>query len=109
MVADVLEDHPALHLMGVSTYGIVLTIARTLGETVPSTTASSSFPGTSETLTLLVDRHSRGDEYGAYAVSTLLMTVAGAGVCHSGDPRRPACPGGKIGFEKETFMTSHER
>ena len=38
---------------------------------------SSNLPGQSQTLTLLVaDRYSRGAEYGAYAVSTLLMTVA---------------------------------
>jgi sulfate/thiosulfate transport system permease protein len=38
---------------------------------------SSNLPGTSQTLTLLVaDRYNRGNEYGAYAVSTLLMTVA---------------------------------
>jgi sulfate transport system permease protein len=59
------------------TYGIVLTIARTLGEYGAVIMVSSNLPGTSQTMTLLVsDRYSRGDEYGAYAVSTLLMTVA---------------------------------
>jgi sulfate transport system permease protein len=59
------------------TYGIVLTIARTLGEFGAVIMVSSNLPGTSQTLTLLVsDRYNRGDEYGAYAVSTLLMTVA---------------------------------
>ena len=59
------------------TYGIVLTIARTLGEVGVVIMVSSNLPGTSQTLTLLVaDRYSRGTEYGAYAVSTLLMTVA---------------------------------
>jgi sulfate transport system permease protein len=59
------------------TYGIVLTIARTLGEYGAVIMVSSNLPGTSQTLTLLVsDRYSRGEEYGAYAVSTLLMTVA---------------------------------
>jgi sulfate transport system permease protein len=59
------------------TYGIVLTIARTLGEYGAVIMVSSNLPGTSQTLTLLVsDRYSRGAEYGAYAVSTLLMTVA---------------------------------
>jgi sulfate transport system permease protein len=59
------------------TYGIVLTIARTLGEYGAVIMVSSNLPGTSQTLTLLVsDRYSRSDEYGAYAVSTLLMTVA---------------------------------
>ncbi|OHU30532.1 sulfate ABC transporter permease subunit CysW [Mycobacteroides franklinii] len=59
------------------TYGIVLTIARTLGEYGAVIMVSSNLPGTSQTLTLLVsDRHDRGAEYGAYAVSALLMAVA---------------------------------
>ncbi len=59
------------------TYGIVLTIARTLGEYGAVVMVSSNLPGTSQTLTLLVsDRYNRGAEYGAYAVSTLLMAVA---------------------------------
>ena len=59
------------------TYGIVLTIARTLGEYGAVIMVSSNLPGKSQTLTLLVsDRYSRGAEYGAYAVSTLLMVVA---------------------------------
>ncbi|EUA33291.1 cysW domain protein [Mycobacterium xenopi 4042] len=38
---------------------------------------SSNLPGTSQTLTLLVsDRYNRGAEYGAYALSVLLMTVS---------------------------------
>lgn len=59
------------------TYGIVLTVARTLGEYGAVIMVSSNLPGRSQTLTLLVsDRYSRGAEYGAYAVSTLLMAVA---------------------------------
>ena len=59
------------------TYGIVLTIARTLGEFGAVIMVSSNLPGQSQTLTLLVaDRYTRGNEYGAYAVSTLLMAVA---------------------------------
>ncbi len=59
------------------TYGVVLTIARTLGEYGAVVMVSSNLPGTSQTLTLLVsDRYNRGAEYGAYAVSTLLMAVA---------------------------------
>ncbi len=59
------------------TYGVVLTIARTLGEFGAVIMVSSNLPGQSQTLTLLVaDRYSRGNEYGAYAVSTVLMTVA---------------------------------
>jgi sulfate transport system permease protein len=58
-------------------YGIVLTIARTLGEYGAVIMVSSNLPGKSQTLTLLVsDRYNRGAEYGAYAVSTLLMGVA---------------------------------
>src|SRR6201995_3104770 len=61
------------------TYGIVLTVARTLGEYGAVIIVSSNLPGKSQTLTLLVsDRYSRGAEYGAYALSTLLMTVSGA-------------------------------
>ncbi|MFC7675581.1 sulfate ABC transporter permease subunit CysW [Mycolicibacterium sp. GCM10028919] len=59
------------------TYGIVLTIARTLGEFGAVVMVSSNLPGISQTLTLLVaDRYNRADAYGAYAISTLLMTVA---------------------------------
>lgn len=59
------------------TYGIVLTVARTLGEYGAVLMVSSNLPGTSQTLTLLVsDRYNRGVEYGAYAISTLLMMVA---------------------------------
>ncbi len=59
------------------TYGVVLTVARTLGEFGAVIMVSSNLPGTSQTLTLLVnDRYNRGAEYGAYTVSTLLMAVA---------------------------------
>ncbi|MEZ0053533.1 sulfate transport system permease protein [Mycobacterium sp. MAA66] len=59
------------------TYGVVLTVARTLGEYGAVIMVSSNLPGKSQTLTLLVsDRYTRGAEYGAYAVSTLLMGVA---------------------------------
>jgi sulfate transport system permease protein len=59
------------------TYGIVLTIARTLGEYGAVIMVSSGLPGSSQTMTLLVsDRYLRNNEYGAYAVSTLLMAVA---------------------------------
>lgn len=58
-------------------YGIVLTVARTLGEFGAVIMVSSNLPGQSQTLTLLVsDRYNRGAEYGAYAIATLLMTVA---------------------------------
>jgi len=59
------------------TYGIVLTVARTLGEYGAVIMVSSNMPGESQTLTLLVsDRYNRANEYGAYAISTLLMMVA---------------------------------
>ena len=59
------------------TYGIVLTVARTLGEFGAVIMVSSNLPGTSQTLTLLVSsRYNGNNEYGAYAVSTLLMGVA---------------------------------
>ena len=59
------------------TYGMVLTIARTLGEYGAVIMVSSNLPGKSQTLTLLVsDRYTQGREYGAYAISTLLMAVA---------------------------------
>lgn len=62
------------------TYGIVLTVARTLGEFGAVIMVASNLPGTSQTLTLLVaDRYNRGTAesvYGAYAISTLLMAVA---------------------------------
>src|SRR5271157_6338836 len=59
------------------TYGVVLTVARTLGEFGGVIMVSSNLPGKSQTLTLLVsDRYNRGAEYGAYALSTLLMGLA---------------------------------
>jgi sulfate transport system permease protein len=59
------------------TYGIVLTVARTLGEYGAVIMVSSNLPGESQTLTLLVSsRYNASNEYGAYAVSTLLMGVA---------------------------------
>lgn len=60
------------------TYGVVLTIARALGEYGAVTMVSSNFPGISQTLTLLVHSRYTDDynEYGAYAAATLLMFVA---------------------------------
>lgn len=60
------------------TYGVVLTVARALGEFGAVIMVSSGFPGVSQTLTLLV--HSRyiddHNTYGAYAAATLLMLIA---------------------------------
>ncbi|MGV9827396.1 MULTISPECIES: sulfate ABC transporter permease subunit CysW [unclassified Gordonia (in: high G+C Gram-positive bacteria)] len=60
------------------TYGIVLTVARSLGEFGAVTMVSSNYPGISQTLTLLVNSRYTDDynEYGAYAAATLLMLVA---------------------------------
>ena len=59
-------------------YGVILTVARALGEFGAVIMVSSGFPGISQTLTLLV--HSRYiddyNEFGAYAAATLLMIVA---------------------------------
>ncbi len=60
------------------TYGVVLTVARSLGEFGALIMVSSNFPGVSQTLTLLV--HSRyvddHNTFGAYSAATLLMGVA---------------------------------
>lgn len=60
------------------TYGIVLTVARALGEYGAVTMVSSNFPGISQTLTLLVSSRYTDDynEFGAYTAATLLMMVA---------------------------------
>ncbi len=60
------------------TYGVVLTIARALGEFGAVTMVSSSVPGVSQTLTLLVSSRYTDDlnTYGAYAAATLLMALA---------------------------------
>jgi len=60
------------------TYGVVLTVARALGEFGAVIMVSSGFPGVSQTLTLLV--HSRyiddHNTHGAYSAATLLMFLA---------------------------------
>ncbi|NMO01286.1 sulfate ABC transporter permease subunit CysW [Gordonia sp. TBRC 11910] len=60
------------------TYGVVLTVARALGEYGAVTMVSSNYPGISQTLTLLVSSRYTDDynEYGAYSAATLLMFVA---------------------------------
>jgi sulfate transport system permease protein len=60
------------------TYGIVLTIARTLGEFGAVIMVSSGFPGVSQTLTLLVHGRYLDDHntFGAYSAATLLMGMA---------------------------------
>ena len=60
------------------TYGIVLTVARSLGEYGAVIIVSSGYPGISQTLTLLVSSRYTDDynEYGAYAAATLLMLIA---------------------------------
>ena len=72
------------------TYGVVLTIARALGEFGAVIMVSSGFPGVSQTLTLLV--HSRyiddHNTFGAYSAATLLMMPC-AGDPARNDPARP--------------------
>lgn len=60
------------------TYGVILTIARSLGEFGAVIMVSSGFPGVSQTLTLLVHARYIDDHntYGAYAAATLLMMLA---------------------------------
>lgn len=60
------------------TYGVILTVARSLGEFGAVLMVSSGFPGVSQTLTLLVHGRYIDDHntYGAYAAATLLMVIA---------------------------------
>lgn len=60
------------------TYGIVLTVARALGEFGAVIMVSSGFPGVSQTLTLLVHARYIDDHntFGAYSAATLLMAIA---------------------------------
>ena len=60
------------------TYGIVLTVARSLGEFGAVIMVSSGFPGVSQTLTLLVHSRYIDDHniHGAYSAATLLMFLA---------------------------------
>lgn len=59
-------------------YGVVLTVARSLGEYGAVIMVSSNLPGVSQTLTLLVSSRYTDDynEFGAYAAATLLMIIA---------------------------------
>ncbi len=60
------------------TYGVVLTVARSLGEFGAVIMVSSGFPGVSQTLTLLVHARYIDDHntFGAYSAATLLMGIA---------------------------------
>lgn len=60
------------------TYGVVLTVARALGEFGAVIMVSAGFPGESQTLTLLVNSRYINDHntFGAYAAATLLMGLA---------------------------------
>lgn len=60
------------------TYGVVLTVARSLGEFGAVIMVSSGFPGVSQTLTLLVHARYIDDHntFGAYSAATLLMGMA---------------------------------
>jgi sulfate transport system permease protein len=60
------------------TYGVVLTVARALGEFGAVIMVSSGSPGVSQTLTLLVHGRYINDHnsFGAYCAATLLMGIA---------------------------------
>ncbi|MEC3957335.1 sulfate ABC transporter permease subunit CysW [Nocardia sp. CDC153] len=60
------------------TYGIVLTVARALGEFGAVIMVSTGLPGKSQTLTLLVNGRYVNDHntFGAYCAATLLMGIA---------------------------------
>ncbi|MFC4127574.1 sulfate ABC transporter permease subunit CysW [Nocardia rhizosphaerae] len=60
------------------TYGVVLTVARALGEFGAVIMVSSALPGTSQTLTLLVHGRYIDDHntFGAYTAATVLMGMA---------------------------------
>ena len=59
------------------TYGVILTVARSLGEFGAVIIVSSNFAGSSQTLTLLVhSRYHEAREFDAYAAATLLMGLA---------------------------------
>src|SRR5690606_14059842 len=60
------------------TYGVVLTVARSLGEFGAVIMVSSALPGQSLTLTLLVHGRYINDHntFGAYSAATLLMAIA---------------------------------
>ncbi|WP_227980609.1 sulfate ABC transporter permease subunit CysW [Nocardia spumae] len=60
------------------TYGVVLTVARALGEFGAVIMVSSGLPGVSQTLTLLVHGRYINDHntFGAYCAATLLMAMA---------------------------------
>ncbi|HET6548906.1 MAG TPA: ABC transporter permease subunit, partial [Solirubrobacter sp.] len=59
-------------------YGVVLTVARALGEFGALTVVAGAVPGESQTLTLLVHARYLDDHnaFGAYAASTVLMGLA---------------------------------
>ncbi len=59
------------------TYGVVLTVARALGEFGAVMMVSSGIAGRTQTMTLLVDaRYEAGAHEGAFAAATLLMIIA---------------------------------
>src|SRR3954452_6977806 len=59
-------------------YGVVLTVARSLGEFGALTVVAGGVPGESQTLTLLVNSRYTDDQnaFGAYSASTVLMFLA---------------------------------
>ena len=77
------------------TYGIVLTVARTLGEFGAVIMVSSNLPGTSQTLTLLVQTATTEEhKYGAYALLDAADGRCGGGADRPSvlDARRARAP-----------------
>jgi sulfate transport system permease protein len=57
-------------------YGVVLSIARTIGEFGAVRVVSGNVTGKTQTLTLLVDQHAEQFENGAYQLAVVLIIVA---------------------------------
>jgi sulfate transport system permease protein len=57
-------------------YGVVLSIARSLGEFGAVRVVSGDISGQTQTLTLLVDQHAEQFEPGAYQLSIVLIAVS---------------------------------
>ena len=75
-VAGVLADHAAVDPLGVA-YGVVLSVARCIGEFGAVSVGQGKISGETETLTLLVEkRFANFDVAGAYAASALLALIA---------------------------------
>ena len=82
-------------------YGIVLTIARTLGEFGAVTIVAANLPGSSQTLTLLVaDRYSRGRRVRRVRCFHAADDRRGARTRRASDPRRAPRENGQLSPEE---------